>query len=109
MRLIPPSRRGFLTGLVGLIAAPAIVKASSLMPISVQPIDLVPKSYMNYGVQARAHDTFWRWVQLDTFGGKTEYYISNSFSRPNPERFYELHEHATSLGYTLQDKPHGYE
>lgn len=31
--LIQPSRRGFLTGLAGLVAAPALVKATSLMPI----------------------------------------------------------------------------
>jgi hypothetical protein len=31
--MLIPSRRGFVTGLVGLVAAPAIVKASSLMPV----------------------------------------------------------------------------
>lgn len=31
------NRRGFLTGVAGLLAAPAIVRVSSLMPISVQP------------------------------------------------------------------------
>ena len=35
--LIMPSRRGFLGGLLALAAAPAIVRASSLMPISVMP------------------------------------------------------------------------
>lgn len=35
MKLIQPSRRGFLTGLIGLIAVPAIVKVTNLMPISV--------------------------------------------------------------------------
>lgn len=35
------SRRGFLTGLVGLFAAPAIVRASSLMPVKeVKPLTL---------------------------------------------------------------------
>ena len=32
--LIMP-RRSFITGLVGLVAAPAVVKASSLMPVKV--------------------------------------------------------------------------
>lgn len=30
-----PTRRGFITGLIGLVAAPAIVRAASLMPVSV--------------------------------------------------------------------------
>jgi len=33
MDLIQPTRRGFITAAIGLIAAPAIVRASSLMPI----------------------------------------------------------------------------
>ena len=33
-------RRGFLTGLISLVAAPAIVRAGSLMPVKV--IDLQP-------------------------------------------------------------------
>jgi hypothetical protein len=32
------TRRSILTGIVGLLAAPAIVRISSLMPISVQPV-----------------------------------------------------------------------
>lgn len=32
-----PTRRGFVTGLVALIAAPAIVRASSLMPVKAWP------------------------------------------------------------------------
>jgi len=32
--LIKPTRRGLITGLIALVAAPAIVKASSLMPIN---------------------------------------------------------------------------
>jgi len=31
--LIKPSRRGLITGLASLIAAPALVRASSLMPV----------------------------------------------------------------------------
>lgn len=34
------NRRGFLTGLSALIAAPAIVRAGNLMPIKVMPIEL---------------------------------------------------------------------
>ncbi len=39
--IIRPNRRGFLTGLASLIAAPAIIKATSLMPISVPKSDLI--------------------------------------------------------------------
>lgn len=35
------TRRSILTGIVGLLAAPAIVRISSLMPISVQPVYLM--------------------------------------------------------------------
>ena len=31
--MIQPSRRGFITGLIAFAAAPAIVRASSLMPV----------------------------------------------------------------------------
>ncbi len=33
MTIIEPSRRGFIAGLASLIAAPAIVRAGSLMPV----------------------------------------------------------------------------
>lgn len=33
--MIEPSRRRFITGLISLVAAPAIVRAGSLMPIKV--------------------------------------------------------------------------
>jgi len=35
---LPVSRRGLITGLVGFVAAPAIVRASSLMPVKSLPI-----------------------------------------------------------------------
>lgn len=35
--LIVPTRRKFITGLVSLLAAPAIVRASSLMPVVAYP------------------------------------------------------------------------
>lgn len=38
-KLLLPSRRGFLSQLAGLVAAPAVVKAASLMPVkSIEPI-----------------------------------------------------------------------
>lgn len=38
------SRRGFITGLAALIAAPAVVKAASLMPVrAIIPINRLPE------------------------------------------------------------------
>lgn len=37
--LILPSRRGFLAGLVSALAAPAIVRAASLMPVKAMSIE----------------------------------------------------------------------
>ena len=34
---VTASRRGFLGGLIGIIAAPAIVRAASLMPVKAMP------------------------------------------------------------------------
>ena len=42
--LIMP-RRQFLKGLIGLVAAPAVVKAASLMPVKVLQPELVVKKY----------------------------------------------------------------
>ena len=49
--LIP--RRKFLTGLFGLVAAPAIVKAANIMPVKV----IEPKWFLNDGLplQSMAH------------------------------------------------------
>jgi hypothetical protein len=43
------NRRGFLTGALGFLAAPAIVRASSLMPVSVQPFMVeMPRLIFSY-------------------------------------------------------------
>lgn len=38
-------RRKFLTGLMGLVAAPAVVKASSLMPVKAMTPEVLVKQY----------------------------------------------------------------
>jgi hypothetical protein len=43
-------RRKFLTGLVGLIAAPAIVRATSLMPVKAYRRDAWLAQYLSYPV-----------------------------------------------------------
>jgi hypothetical protein len=35
--MIETSRRGFITGLVSLVAAPAIVRVASIMPVKAEP------------------------------------------------------------------------
>ena len=49
--LILPRRR-FLTGLFGLVAAPAVVKASSLMPVkAINEFTLTEHVYVPYGAE----------------------------------------------------------
>jgi hypothetical protein len=48
--LIKPSRRGFITGLAALVAAPAIVRASSLMPVrSIASLGAIEYQVMDLG------------------------------------------------------------
>jgi hypothetical protein len=41
--MLTPSRRSFITGMAALIAAPAIVRASSLMPVRGIIMDAAPQ------------------------------------------------------------------
>lgn len=43
--LIRPTRRGFLLGLSALIAAPALVRVSSLMPVSSRNLSILPPGW----------------------------------------------------------------
>ena len=52
--MIEIGRRGFITGLVALVAAPAIVRVESIMPISIRHTPLyVPASWLGEWLQAR--------------------------------------------------------
>lgn len=63
------TRRGFLTGFVGFLAAPAIVRASSLMPLS----GLKPKVF---GVGFGAFDvTCITESMIENFDGSVEHWI----------------------------------
>ena len=42
MSLIVPTRRGFIAGLVALVAAPAIIRVADLMPVKALPIQAPP-------------------------------------------------------------------
>lgn len=51
MTLLVPSRRGFLTGLSALLAAPAIVRFSSLMPVRALPLSITLEEYARLALQ----------------------------------------------------------
>ena len=74
MIIQPASRRGFLTGMASLFAAPAIVSAQNLMPIKVIPFD----PYM----LVRGRDLFTgEWVEkkiIEAAGDPTAF-LSESF------------------------------
>jgi len=57
--LIKPTRRGFITGLVALVAAPAIIRASSLMPIN---SNLIPSLAEGYYIETERVVFIKRWV-----------------------------------------------
>jgi hypothetical protein len=48
MSLIQPTRRGFLRGMATLIAAPAIVRASSIMPVRVLDEEWSPSQIIRF-------------------------------------------------------------
>lgn len=45
--MIEQSRRGFITGLVSLIAAPAIVRVGSIMPVKAIPTNMTATEIVN--------------------------------------------------------------
>lgn len=57
------SRRSLITGLASLIAAPALVRAGSLMPISVEPVKLIRPAFVLY----RGVDGVWAEVRSEAF------------------------------------------
>lgn len=60
------TRRGFLTGLGALLAAPAVVHAGNLMPISAKNL-LAPPTILE--IQTRGEDGVWRTFARSTGGG----------------------------------------
>lgn len=75
MSLIVPTRRGFLLGLGSLIAAPALVLASSLMPVSPVPerldltvIGLGPPVAVGDVISLDEGKTFWACVTAGHIG-----------------------------------------
>jgi hypothetical protein len=56
------SRRGLLTGLGALIAAPAIVRAASIMPVRAAPLLIIPPPVAPYNGKYLVywHSSDWR-------------------------------------------------
>lgn len=55
--MLKPSRRGLITGIASLIAAPALVRATSLMPISTQINYLEPDVLIEFQIYKYEVDT----------------------------------------------------
>lgn len=74
------ARRQLLTSLASLLAAPAIVRASSLMPISVYaPFDLGAGDYtVSYWM---GRDGFWKYIQVTN----TYAHCYDLFKKAEPE------------------------
>jgi hypothetical protein len=74
--MIEIGRRGFITGLAALVAAPAIVRVETLMPISVRHMPLyVPVSWL--------HEAIRNGVDLE----------SHAWSRPMADNWINLHDY----------------
>lgn len=81
--MIKASRRSFITGLVALVAAPAIVRASNLMPVKIMENDPLVRGirYQTwpFGLPQPGND-YWSgssWVD-DAQGPKPMSYFTNS-------------------------------
>jgi hypothetical protein len=68
-------RRAFLKGLVGLIAAPAIVRASSLMPVKAWVEALAPESILPFAELTELQRRQQKWVTWN-------YMFSDSIADP---------------------------
>ena len=62
------NRRGFLGGVLGLLAAPALVRASSLMPISTAPAELVRGEVHGCVFKERIPATGWNSCPAGRYG-----------------------------------------
>ena len=57
--MIQPSRRGFIAGLGALIAAPAIVRVASIMPVKTLPISLTRHPWYDHEASHRMREEFY--------------------------------------------------
>lgn len=77
MSIIQPTRRGLLTGLASLIAAPALVKAANIMPVKALVEPLPVYSYDDLHPFAkyppiRFGDRIYQAIEMCDFGPRTE-------------------------------------
>lgn len=62
------TRRGLITGLTAFLAAPAIVRAGSLMPVKAWPVDLNEESLVRAIAEIRGQIRFMGLAQLKVEG-----------------------------------------
>jgi hypothetical protein len=81
-----PTRRGLILGAMSLLAAPAIVRVSSLMPVKVWSVEYPPAIAMLDGVFYRFGD---RAIQKFVWDDDCQLYVQEI----KPDDFYRLHPH----------------
>lgn len=93
------NRRGFLQSILALGIAPAVARASSLMPIRVLEEPLIGFAYM--GIE-RATYHWWKDPLVDTnivLGGNAETFVGESFIQSvTIEEMKKLHQKLMSMG-----------
>lgn len=82
--MIIPSRRGFLLGIASFLAAPAIVRAASLMPVSV----LKPEPVFEYTVFDL--DGYGNWIPSRIVRWVDDAWTEVSRLKPDPEPLFFL-------------------
>ena len=70
------NRRGLITGLISLAAAPAIVRASSIMPVKVIKSTLTLEEYANLVLKPMIDDLVKR-IELDLVYGSGGFSVEN--------------------------------
>jgi hypothetical protein len=77
--VIETTRRSLITGLIALVAAPAIVRAGSLMPVKAMPLDgpvsLAPREWIDFAhwripvkIDQDGQITFGKWIPIEPGG-----------------------------------------
>lgn len=77
-------RRGLLTGLAGLVVAPAIVRAEAIMPVKALPKPVTGFMASAFGTETIVKETpdgLFRWVTTRTWSPDRMFYDKSMFDR----------------------------
>ena len=84
--MIESSRRGFLGGLLALVAAPTVVRAASLMPVSVMPDEVVLEQLARrrslLTINEITCEAIRLWANNNVFIQNLNPYYDDAFARP---------------------------